>query len=138
MLPEVLQVVATSYMIGVIWFVQLVHYPGFAHVGADGFSDYAARHVKRTFWVVGPTMLLEAGLALFIVFTRPSFAGLLGAGLLLVAWLSTALLSVPAHNKLQGAWDAATGRRLVNTNWIRTAAWSARGLTSVLCLLEAA
>ena len=30
---------ATLYMVGVIWFVQVVHYPLFARAGAEGFAS---------------------------------------------------------------------------------------------------
>ena len=45
---------ATLYMVGLIWFVQVVHSPLFSRVGADGFVPYAAAHGVLTTWVVGP------------------------------------------------------------------------------------
>ena len=33
---------ATLFMVGLIWFVQVVHYPLFARVGPDAFVPYAA------------------------------------------------------------------------------------------------
>ena len=60
--------VATAAMAGLIWFVQVVHYPLFAGVGRDGFAAYEARHTRRTSWVVGPFMAVEgvAAIALFV------------------------------------------------------------------------
>ena len=52
----------------------------------------------------------------------------LGFGLLIVIWISTATLSVPAHDALKAGFSAGTWQKLVSTNWIRTAAWSARGV----------
>ena len=49
-----------------------------------------------------------------------------GLALLAVIWLSTALVQVPLHRRLQGGFDAAAHRRLVRTNWLRTAAWTLR------------
>ena len=40
----VLHVAATMFMVGLIWLVQIVHYPLFAHVGADTFLAYHQRH----------------------------------------------------------------------------------------------
>ena len=51
---------ATFYMVGLIWFVQRVHYPLLAGVGPQQFPGYERAHVDRTFSVVGPPMLLEA------------------------------------------------------------------------------
>ena len=53
------QVWATLFMVGLIWFVQVVHYPLFAHVGRTQFPEYERLHNQFTTWIVGPVMLLE-------------------------------------------------------------------------------
>ena len=62
---------ATLYMTGLIWFVQLVHYPLHGHVGADAFLEYQAHHVQWTGLAVGPAMLIEAIGALLLVVSPP-------------------------------------------------------------------
>lgn len=132
---------ATLYMVGLIWFVQIVHYPLFARVGEGGFPLYSEAHSRLTSYVVGPPMLLEAGTAFLLVFTRPEGVplSLVIVGLALVAaiWLSTVLLQVPRHTALGSGFDRSQWQGLVGTNWIRTAAWSARGLV-VLWMLALA
>ena len=122
---------ATFYMVGLIWFVQHVHYPLFGAVGVDDFSAYSQSHVARTGPIVGPAMIVEgATAALLLVSTPSAIPGWLvgvGAGLLIVIWLSTGLLQVPRHRDLIAGVDATAHRRLVTTNWIRTLAWSLRG-----------
>ncbi len=39
----VCHVAATFYMVGLVWFVQRVHYPLFASVGADATASWSAR-----------------------------------------------------------------------------------------------
>ena len=39
-LLPIVHVLATWFMTGVIWFVQVVHYPLMARVGAEGFAAY--------------------------------------------------------------------------------------------------
>lgn len=123
---------ATLYMVGLIWFVQIVHYPLFARVGEEVFGPYSEAHSRLTSYVVGPPMLVEAATALLLVFRRPEemplSLALAGAALVAVIWLSTALLQVPRHTTLGSGFDRSAWRGLVGTNWIRTAAWSARGL----------
>ena len=46
-------------MFGLIWFVQIVHYPLFGLVGVSGFPTYQAAHQSRTTFVVFPLMLVE-------------------------------------------------------------------------------
>jgi hypothetical protein len=129
---------ATLFMVGVIWFVQVVHYPLFARVGRPDYSAYSIRHTRLTGLVVGPPMLLEAATAIaLVVWTPPGISGsLVWTGLLLVAgiWVSTALLQAPRHTALGRGFDPAAHRFLVTSNWLRTVLWSLRGLV-VLCIL---
>lgn len=119
-------VAATWAMTGLIWFVQVVHYPLFAAVGPAGFAAYHAAHSRLTTLVVGPLMLVEAACAVWIALERPSAAAWLGIVLLAVVWGATFFVSVPRHNLLATGFDAAVIDSLVATNWIRTIAWTAR------------
>lgn len=119
-------------MVGLIWFVQVVHYPLLARVGRGGFAGYEASHVRRTTWVVAPPMLVEAVLAVVLAVRPPvgvpKVAAWVAFGLLGIIWLSTAFLQVPMHRRLAAGFDDDAHRRLVSLNWIRTTAWSVRGL----------
>ena len=55
----VLHVATTLLMVGLIWLVQIVHYPLFARIGDSGFCDYHKRHTRRMTLLVAPLMLLE-------------------------------------------------------------------------------
>ena len=134
------QILATLYMTGLIWFVQLVHYPLFAKVGADGFAAYEAAHTQRTSVAVMGAMLVELGTAVGLVWTRSvavtSTEAWIGLGLVGVIWASTFFLQVPAHTRLGQGFDAATAARLVRTNWIRTIAWTLRAGLCALWMLR--
>lgn len=116
----------TLFMTGLIWFVQIVHYPLMGMVPADVFAKYEMLHRDRTGWIVAPVMLIELGTAVALAYLRPGFATWIGIALLAVIWLSTWLLQVPAHVALSNAFDEATHMLLVRSNWIRTIAWSLR------------
>tara|TARA_R110002072_G_scaffold1280_7_gene10358 strand:+ start:754 stop:1146 length:393 start_codon:yes stop_codon:yes gene_type:complete len=119
-------------MVGLIWFVQLVHYPLLSRVGDADFVTYEAGHVQRTSWVVIPLMLAEllSSLALVLeggdLVSRPE--ALIGLALLAGVWASTFFLQVPLHQRLGAGFAAFDHERLVQTNGIRTALWSARGV----------
>lgn len=127
-----LHAAATWFMTGVIWFVQVVHYPLFAGVGVDRFGDYEGRHTRQTTWVVLPPMMVELVTAVWLVAAPPAGVALWMpiTGLVLVAllWVSTFLVQVPLHRRLEGGFDVAAHRRLVSLNWPRTAIWSARAV----------
>lgn len=127
-----IQLTSTWFMVGLIWIIQIVHYPLFASVGSDRFVAYEAAHARLITLVVGPLMLIEAATALLFLSVRPpgipAWVAWAGLAMLAAAWVSTAILQVPAHGRLADGFDAAVHARLVGTNWIRTVAWTARGL----------
>jgi len=131
-LAAVLHFAATAYMTGLIWFVQVVHYPLFAAVGESGYAAYQKRHMALTTVVVAPGMLVEAASALWILALAlpaggaPAALAAAGAALLAIVWGSTFFVQVPCHTRLGDGFDARAHRRLVRSNWIRTIAWSAR------------
>jgi hypothetical protein len=129
---------STLYMSGLIWFVQVVHYPLFAGVGREGWVPYAAAHQRLTTLVVGAPMLVELATAALLALRPPAGIGralpVAGLVLVLVAWASTALLQVPAHGRLTSAFDLDVHRGLVAWNWLRTVAWTARAVIVVAML----
>jgi hypothetical protein len=124
----------TLFMTGLIWFVQVVHYPLFDRVGKAEFAGYERQNTRRTGWVVGGTMLLELALALLLVGSPGGPMAWCGLGLLGIVWLSTAVGQMPAHLRLERGFDAGAHRRLVRGNWIRTVGWTLRGVLAIVML----
>lgn len=135
-----LQVASTLAMVGLIWFVQVVHYPLLAQVGREGFRRYEMDHQRLTTWVVAPLMLTELVTAMLLFRWRPVGVGsmTIWIGLILVAliWLMTYAVQVPQHAALVVSYDARIQKRLVAGNWFRTAAWTARGLLALSMLAQ--
>ena len=134
----ILNVASTLYMVGLIWFVQVVHYPLHAKVGPDHFLHYQQLHMNWTGYVVGPPMLIEAGTTVYLMLNPlqhvPNWYFWIGGLLLLFVWASTGLLQVPIHNSLMVDGSSSRINMLVNTNWIRTVCWSLRGILVVVIL----
>lgn len=128
---------ATLHMVGLVWFVQVVHYPMFASVPAPAFAAYSTEHSRRTSWVVGPPMLAEGATALAIAVLAPSPLSLAGLALVVALACVTVLVSARCHGRLAHGFDAAQHRRLVTTNWLRTALWTARGAIALALLAGA-
>jgi hypothetical protein len=131
---------STWFMTGLIWFVQVVHYPLFNQVGESVFSRYETIHTQSTTWVVGPVMLAELFSAGWLLWLAPEgipgWKLWAGAGLLGIVWVSTALLQVPQHGLLASGFDQRAYETLVSTNWIRTVGWSLRGLLALWMLWD--
>ena len=137
----VVHLAATAAMVGLIWFVQIVHYPLFGAVGSGDFIAYESAHRTRTAFVVGPLMAVESATALLLAFDPPSGVGrawpVVGLALLTVIHASTVLLQVPRHGELNAGFDERAHRRLVHSNWIRTVGWSARCVVAGVIVLAA-
>ncbi|MBX3316609.1 MAG: hypothetical protein KF902_07080 [Phycisphaeraceae bacterium] len=127
---------ATLAMAGIIWFVQVVHYPLFLSVPPEAYTAYQREHMSRTSLVVGPLMLVEAAsaLAILILGIAASNLAIPGIALLGAIWLSTFLIQVPRHAALERAADTRIIGSLIRTNWLRTIAWSVRAILSLLML----
>lgn len=127
-----LHALATWYMVGLIWMVQIVHYPMFDRVGSNQFPRYEIDHSRLITPIVGIPMLLELGTAIALLF-MPGFTPLtyrligVGLAIIIAIWLVTATLSVPCHQQLAEGFDAAAHQKLVLTNWLRTLGWTVRG-----------
>lgn len=126
-----IQFVSTWAMVGLIWFVQIVHYPLMGQVGSSEFVRYELDHQRLTSYVVGPFMLAELFTAVWLVLNPPARLPVpaLWAGLVLlgIIWVGTYTIQVPQHAQLAHEFSAAVQRQLVIGNWIRTVAWTLRG-----------
>ena len=134
---ELMHGAATWALVGLIWVVQLVIYPQLGVVGRAEFAAYHAGYTRRVSWVVGPLMLAEIGSAGWLWWNGERAAWfLISLGLLVVIWISTAAVQVPLHGRLEREFTPEAHRMLVRTNWVRTAAWTARGAMVVFGLAE--
>lgn len=124
------QAAAGFAMLGVIWMVQLIQYPQFLEWPADDFVQRHERYARRITPIVGTFMTVEfvAVWGLFwlrvVELQHDPARPILYAACVAVTWLSTLVLQVPLHNRLHRGKDDAVIRRLIATNWIRTAAWT--------------
>ena len=130
-----LHVASTLTMVGLIWFVQIVHYPLFSRVGRNSFCRYEMDHQRLVTSIVAPGMLTEMATAIMLVWCNPigieTVTLWVGVALLVSIWLITYCVQVPHHATLVLSYDEKVQQSLVRGNWFRTAAWSARGLLVV-------
>lgn len=133
-------VASTLFMAGVIWFVQLVHYPLFASVGQNPFARYETEHAGRATWIVAPAMMTEAATSVLLLWIRPvaisidiAAAGFLLTGLI---WGSTFVMQVPLHAQLSVGFEPALHKSLVATNWARTLAWTGRAWLALALIMK--
>ena len=122
---------ATLFLVGLIWTIQIVHYPLFGHVGTESYAAYQTEHMSRITYLVAPVMLAELAsgiyLALFsIAEINPNYFRF-GLAFVLLNWISTLLIQSPIHGRLAKNYDDKLIKKLVTTNWLRTIFWTMRG-----------
>ena len=129
------QAAASLYLVGLIWLIQIVHYPLMGHVGREAFTQYETLHSRWITPIVAIPMLIELACCILLVVNRPpaipAWLTWCGLALVIAIWLSTFLLQVPCHTRLSQGFDAQIHAQLVSTNWIRTLAWSARAVVAM-------
>jgi hypothetical protein len=130
---------STLFLAGMIWTIQVVHYPLFAFVGEASFTSYEAAHSARITWVIVLPWALQGSTTLALLLASPP--GLprwliwTAAVLAAIPVVVTIVFSVPAHTVLGSGFDAAAHTRLVTTNWLRTAAWTVHGGVAMAILV---
>jgi hypothetical protein len=130
---------AAWIMVGIIWFVQIVHYPLLAVLRHD-VSTTSAEHRWRTTVVVAAPMAVQGVASLALVVATPPGVWVgwpwIGGVLLGVALVITAVVSVPLHVRMTDTGDLTAARRLVETNWWRTAAWTGHGVVMTVMFAQ--
>lgn len=134
----VAQVVVTLWLAGMIWTIQVVHYPLFSLVGGEFVAFEAAHSTRISLLLLGPWavqgvttawVLLSrpAGVPSWMVWTAAVFAA--------ATVLVTVLVSVPQHDVLGDGFEPTAHATLVRTNWWRVVAWSGHAALALWMLV---
>lgn len=118
------------YMCGVIWLVQLIHYPSFSKINSGSFQQFHSQHTTAMSFIVGPVMVIELLTSVWLLHDETNLSNLTNVIFVISLWLLTFLVSVPLHNKLALGHDPAVLQSLVQTNWPRTVLWTLRAVWS--------
>jgi hypothetical protein len=123
-----LNIVLGLFLAGLIWTIQLVHYPAFRYVDAQKFTEFAQFHQKWITPLVALPMVLELLSSLALLWYKPSHLMAICFVFVLVIWGTTFFMSIPLHAKLSEGFDLDTIDRLITSNWLRTIAWTLKTL----------
>src|SRR5688500_14658792 len=104
----VIHAATTWTLVGLIWTVQLIHYPLLSEVGRDNFSSYHVRHIWRTTILAAPLTVIEFVTAVLLAIKGARDPWLLASfAPMIFAWFSTWFVQVPLHLRLARGFDAA-------------------------------
>ena len=124
----IIHLIATSVMVGVIWVIQLVHYPSFHFIELKQYTTFQRFHMSRISYVVIPAMVTELFTLILIIISMDQIDTLVLASaiLLIFIWLITAVFFSGVHQKLTLGYDQTVVDKLVKLNWGRTLLWTLR------------
>ena len=117
---------STSLMVGIIWVIQLLHYPAFNFIKESDYVEFQHFHMQRISFIVVPVMILELFSAFMLVYYVRSNLLILCLIILLFIWLITFVFFTKLHQSLLGGYDKIIVDKLVQINWSRTVLWSLR------------
>jgi len=128
---------SSVFMTGLIWFVQLVHYPSFAFAG-DSFSDFHRHHSFFTGVIVMPVMITELLTSGWFWMNSAGWLDIPSVAfyIVILIWICTAVFQVPIHQKLSKGKDLQQIKKLVRTNWIRTFLWTIKSILTLLFIIN--
>ena len=120
--------VFTSTMVGIIWVIQLVHYPSFYFIRKDIFVSFQKFHTDKITIIVAPVMLIEliTGILLIYMETNIDIVLTISIFILIAIWVLTAIYFYKAHQKLMSGYNEEIINQLIKLNWIRTILWTFR------------
>ena len=118
----------TSIMTGVIWVIQIVHYPSFHFIEKELYTAFQKFHMNKISIIVIPIMLAEliTGMMLFLDKSSKSPFLIISFVILVLIWLITGVFFSKAHNELIAGYQELVINQLVAMNWIRTLLWTLR------------
>ena len=130
------------YVLGEIWFAQIVVYPLFGKVGQDEYVAYHKFYSSRI-----PLPVILPGFASFLlplalVFLRPEsvplWMALANVACGLVGLFVTVGLEIPRHTQLEkGGKQEAVIRELIRYNWPRTLAITGSATVTLMMVTAA-
>ena len=120
-------------LFGLIWCVQLVHYPFFLRSEKSHFIEHIGFHKVRISFIVVPLMVTELFTSGWLSFYTQSLKEwhIIGFITVILIWLVTFLIQVPLHEKLTEGYNEQVIRKLIQSNWIRTFLWTVKSLSSL-------
>ena len=128
----------TSFMTGLIWLVQIVHYPLFTFVDKSSYRDFQKAHMLRVGLLVIPIMGIELITGFLLLHKFNNYPLLLwNTGMLCLIWLVTFGVFTFIHATLREGFDGTLIRKLILFNWIRTFLLSLRTALLFITIVQA-
>ncbi|MDQ8191127.1 hypothetical protein [Roseibacillus persicicus] len=121
---EITHAFSVFALFGLIWTIQLVHYPMFKFVEAPHWPRFHRIHSRNITFIVFPLMLVELLTSLQLFLEDNSFSHSMSLGCAAATWLLTILIFVPLHNQIAIRPVPSKLALLAHLNWLRVVVWT--------------
>ena len=129
-----LHILSTAIMVGIIWVIQIVHYPSFHYIDKNRYVSFQNFHMNKISYIVIPFMSIEAISGIILLYDDQSVIFIISLIILLVIWTLTAFYFARTHQLLANGYKKDIVRKLVQANWVRTGLWTLRLLILITYL----
>lgn len=138
MILIIFHAIVTFVLTGLIWVIQLVHYPMFQFLDLKNHSKAMQFHQQRISLIVVPLMLFELISGVYLAYSQWAILSgfhAINIALLLIIWVHTFGLMVPFHQTMSIQPTIALLQKTLQHHWIRTMAWSLKSVLwgAILC-----
>ena len=136
---ELLRIAVDFGLMVLIWMVQLLIYPGFEYLAASTFHRWHRKYARNMTFIVAPMMFIQVFLAGYFFLYQPDLQSwnIIYAILVALTWISTFLIFIPLHKKLDDEpHNVEVCRKLTKRNWLRVVLWTAIVILDVVLLIE--
>lgn len=120
---------SSIFLCGLIWVIQLVHYPSFRFIDSSQFVRFENFHCRRISMIVAPMMLLEVFSAAGLFYFEQSFFWSIHMIGLFFIWASTFFIQSKLHSNLLKSMNVKTIDFLILSNWFRTILWTLKAVS---------
>jgi len=131
-----LNLICSFLMLGVILTTQIVNYPSFLDLSINDFINFHKNYVSRITIIVFPIMVLELILGFILFWNIKNISTILIATSILFIFISTLLIQVPLHQKVEKKYDRYLLIQLIKSNWIRTILWTIKCAVSCNLIIK--
>ena len=126
MILSLIHLISTAIIVGIIWVIQVVHYPSFYFIERDEYVSFQKFHMDKISYIVVPVMLIESISGFILIYNELNTVLLISMILLFFIWVLTGIFFVPIHQKLSSGYQEELVEKLVKINWVRTIFWTIR------------
>jgi len=132
--------ISTLLIAGILWFVQLVHYPLFNEIPAKNMVNYGYYHMQKISGIINLLFIVDFITIVFLLLLVNSDLSatlmVINISIFLFIVFLTRITFLPIHQQLSKNPNSTLIAKLINLNWIRTLVWSLKVIFLLIIFIE--